>query len=267
MPARKVVRRRVKGETTVPAVGSSVAAPEASAVSVPDVQTAPIPATVRVFRAKLPEMEGGEIAELLVRLLVRLTNSDMHCLVMDAMIYLAQEGPILSRVILSVFGAEPGGPTKHYNSILADLTRQRLLERVGERSYQINYLWIFYMAEKKYLEVMKAVAAKPGEALTEYVCTRCRAVVQGKFAVFDLERSGDDIFCKKPGCSGKVIERNVEEVHARAHLREACGEQLAAIKAILDFQHNLYIPKETTRLISSGDILSHQQYKNFQEQV
>eukprot|EP01061_Rhynchopus_euleeides_P009315 TRINITY_DN18477_c0_g1_i1.p1 TRINITY_DN18477_c0_g1~~TRINITY_DN18477_c0_g1_i1.p1 ORF type:complete len:409 (+),score=113.39 TRINITY_DN18477_c0_g1_i1:298-1524(+) len=267
MPPRRV-RRRTAANT-----GTSVADDAAADVKKVATRHVELPSEAIALRQALPEMDGGVIAETLARVLVRLSYCDMHSLIVDTVVYLGQGEGVPVTLLYSVFGTDTSARNKRIFTGMVDtlaaqgiLHKIRPLEENESFRFSINYLWIFYLAEKRYREVMDAVEVKDSDPTTEYICLRCGVILQGQFAIFELQRNGDEFYCKRNGCSGRVDERPVKVTAEKIEQRALCEKHLAIIRVILEHQRFLYAPKGASVVICSSDILSEQQYKAFQEQ-
>ena len=217
---------------------------------------------------KLHDMDGAVVAELLVRLLVRVSYCDISALVVDSVIYAGQDEGVHVKQLLHTFDMT-GTKKKRdaFEGIVKMLASQTVLHIFRENVYGIDYLWAFHLAEVRYREVMKQVEGFRKQPTSEFYCTRCAETFVGEFSIFKLTRKGNTFYCNKSGCGGRVDERVLDENVKRHKLHADCEAHLHVFRAILNHKKHLYIPKDAETITSSGDFLSEKQYKAQAESV
>eukprot|EP01063_Lacrimia_lanifica_P032279 TRINITY_DN5490_c0_g1_i1.p1 TRINITY_DN5490_c0_g1~~TRINITY_DN5490_c0_g1_i1.p1 ORF type:complete len:304 (+),score=85.34 TRINITY_DN5490_c0_g1_i1:95-1006(+) len=252
-----------------------------------------VPREIRDSRIEeyLKELEGAAVAELLVRLLARASFDDVACLIIDAIIYLGQGDEVgasptdISELLgLEIHGAQGNViANKGLDSALQTLVAKLLVTeesaemRAGasapkgylskKKTYRIDYLWAFHMAEERYSAVMKEVEKIGDEPTRGYACTRCKTTFCGAFAVFNLKRETGtgQLYCSS--CNGAVEELVLQANVDKVQLRNDCMATFSVVKAILNMKKDMYVPKDAVKVYSSGDVLSAREYRNFQEQT
>ena len=226
---------------------------------------------------EMSKLGGAEIAELATRVLMKSLCDDISYLVVDSLIFLAQDGGTDLKTLVRFLAL----PKKVVERTVTDLEAKGLIK--GEQPpeaekgytpkyknpyrYFIDYLWVFHHLEWRYCSVMKTIEKTSDEPLEEFRCDRCGKKFVGTFSVFQLrQREGSNqLHCNS--CNGTVNSYVIKKNKDRADHRAAVYSQLSIIKKILELKPSLYIPADTERIRTSGDIKSATQYATFKEQA
>eukprot|EP00755_Sulcionema_specki_P013440 Sspe_Gene.53949::Locus_29802_Transcript_1_1_Confidence_1.000_Length_1523::g.53949::m.53949/K03136/TFIIE1, GTF2E1, TFA1, tfe; transcription initiation factor TFIIE subunit alpha len=236
----------------------------------------------------IDKAEGAAVAELMVQSMVRLSHDDASCLVIDALIYLGEDGGASLEDIASLLGV----PNRTVDDVLRDLVSKTIVyvkdprdqkekdkEKEKEREsrmprgkarYFIDYRWAFALAHYKYRTIREKLGLdeedeQDDEEATEYACQKCGAKHTGSFAVFELQVNEETGGLQCTKCGGVVLQQVILEHAERRKLKEACQRGLAPIRMLLLKQRDLYIPK-SERVECSGDFLTTKQYTKHRDE-
>eukprot|EP01059_Diplonema_ambulator_P037551 TRINITY_DN9989_c0_g1_i1.p1 TRINITY_DN9989_c0_g1~~TRINITY_DN9989_c0_g1_i1.p1 ORF type:complete len:374 (+),score=49.14 TRINITY_DN9989_c0_g1_i1:166-1287(+) len=223
----------------------------------------------------LATLEGGAVAELLVRLLVRSSYDDVRFwLLTDALVQIGQVRGASSKELVEYLGWDlkaKAGAEQVLNTLVS-----KGIARKADKEYEtggtggkvtlymLDYLWAFAVAETRLKYVNNELGGAENLPSKGYVCTRCSKTYEGAFAIFELTHRGDHLYCP---CSGAVEEQTISKNAALAALKTEADAHLTIFEAILNHKKNLYIPSDADSITNSADILTHKQYRAYKEQA